>query len=842
MGEVYLARDLVLGRQVAIKVVSAAHTADPAANARLLREARAAATLDHAGICSVYDVQVDRDGRTYIVMQYVEGETLAQRLARGPLDVASALQLAAEVADALAVAHTNGIIHRDLKPQNIMLGAGGRPKLLDFGIAHVDVPPEAAAEIATHTATEDWSSGAIVGTPAYMSPEHVLRRPVDARSDLFSLGAVLFECLTGRPAFQATSDIETWGRVVYVAPPAPSSINPQVPAAADAVVSRLLAKEPAERFASASEAARALRAVPGIESAFEGRRRHRALTVAAVLFVAALGVTGWAGWMKWHTPPPQVAASPVIAVLPLDNLSADAALEYVGAGMAETMSTKLATLSGVTVVSRAEVHDARQRNADVPKLSRAMGLTYIVIGSVQQAAGRLHVTISLLGADGRTILPGAARIYEDALENVFELQRRIAEDLSLQIVGRLSGEQRAHLAQTPTTSVQAMSAYWRGRALMDKPGPQPIAPAIDAFGEAVAFDPTFALGYAGLGSAYWRKYVDTREPQWAAKAVEATERARQLDPDQADVRLALATVYNGLGRAADAIAEATRALTLQPGSYEAHRLLGDIHAARGEIDQAIAECLAAVRLRPDYPAGYRSLGTLLQRAGRYGDAVAAFERLVRLQPDAPFPYQLLGNAHLVSGDVEAAERDYSAALSRGGSFATRSSLGYVHYLRGRFDDAAAEFQKAIDLRPKSATTHWNLGDALRHAGRTADARTAYRQAVALFDADLRINGNDAGSRATRASCLARLGNMAAAQQEIARATSLSPSDQDVQYQRALLALMAGRTSDALDALDSAVAAGYSVPLLRLDQDLSALRGEPRFQALVGDGAVTRRVK
>ncbi len=849
MGEVYLARDAMLRRDVAIKFVSAARLADPAANARLLREARAAATLDHPGICPVYDVQLDRAGHVAIVMQYVEGETLSQRLTRGPLAPAEALALAAAIADALAAAHAHGIVHRDLKPQNVMVTPDGRPKLLDFGIAQADVPTVAVDEIATHTATSAWAPTAMIGTPAYMSPEQVLRKTIDARSDLFSLGAVLFECLTGQPAFLAASDIETWARVVYASPAAPSSFNPRVPASLDAIVARLLAKDPEERFGSAADVATALRDVASepVVSSQRARRSSFARALLVLTFVVGVaGIVAAVGWFRLRGNPatriaaPVAPASPVIAVLPLTNLSGEASLDYVGAGMAETMSTKLAMLPGLAVVSRAEVHDVLQRNADVSKLCRAMGVSYAVTGAVQQAAGRLHVTINLLGPDGKTVVAEGGRIYEDTLDHLFELQRRIAEDLSTQIVGRLSAADRAQLARSPTASVAAISAYWRGRALMERPGPDPIAPALDAFNESVALDGSFALGYAGLGGACWRKYVQTREPQWAAKAVEATERARQLDPDQADVRLALATVYNGVGRLQDAVAEAERVLQLQPSSYEAHRLLGDIRAARGEIDLAIGECLAAVRIRHDYPAGYRSLGVMQLRAGRYADAAASFTRMAQLDPDSPFAYQLLGNAHLAAGMVDAAEQDYSQSLARGGSFATYSSLGYVHYLRGRFDAAAAEYLKAIELRPKNATTHWNLGDAYRQMGRPEDARHAYRDAVSLFDADLQVNPRDAAAIATRATCLARLGALAEAQREVDRAVALLPGDQDVQYQRVLVALMARRPDQAVAALEAAVAAGYSVPLLRLDRDLAPLAADPRFQSLVGPTSGTTR--
>jgi tetratricopeptide (TPR) repeat protein len=292
-GEVYLARDRVLQRQVAIKFVSSARLADPDAERRLVREARAAAALDHPAICSVYDVLTEK-GRTCIVMQYVDGETLAERLKRGPLEPTEAVTLASRIAEGLAAAHAAGIVHRDLKPQNIMLLHDGRPKLLDFGIAQTQLPPDVVASIETHTATEVLHAGAVVGTPGYMSPEQVLRKSVDGRSDLFSLGAVLYECLTGQPAFLASTDVDTWARVVYVVPPAPSSINRAVTPRIDAIVAKLLAKEPAERFASAVDAVAALRAL-GMDRR-PGRYSRRQLIAAVTAVVVAVALVGFAAW------------------------------------------------------------------------------------------------------------------------------------------------------------------------------------------------------------------------------------------------------------------------------------------------------------------------------------------------------------------------------------------------------------------------------------------------------------------------------------------------------------------------------------------------------------------
>ena len=259
MGSVYLARDITLNRDVAIKFIALSKADDATARRRLVREAQAAAALDHPFICSVHEVSTDTDGQPYIVMQFVEGETLADRLRRGPLDPRAALTLTADIADALRAAHAQGVIHRDLKPQNIIMTPSGRPKLLDFGIAHIlqTTTPAIGGDEPTHTNLT--GPNQVIGTPGYMSPEQLQQRPVDGRSDLFALGAVLFECLTGRPAFPGRTSIEIGGHVLMSEAPVVSSLRPELTARHDEIVSRLLAKDPSSRFQSAEELLGALR-------------------------------------------------------------------------------------------------------------------------------------------------------------------------------------------------------------------------------------------------------------------------------------------------------------------------------------------------------------------------------------------------------------------------------------------------------------------------------------------------------------------------------------------------------------------------------------------------------
>ena len=316
MGEVYLARDVTLRRDVAVKFVAGAIPASDVLTRRLLQEARAVAAIDHPGICPVHDVGVDSTGRPYMVMQYVPGETLAARLARGSLPVADALRTCGHIADALAAAHRRGIIHRDLKPQNVMLTPTGQPKLLDFGIAKVLPTYESAATETTITSLTDTQH--VAGTPAYMSPEHIQQQPLDGRSDLFSLGCIVFECLTGRRAFQGKQPIEVLGQVLHVQPAAPSTLRPELGERHDDLCRRLLAKDPSQRFQSAEEVVDALRMLqPDVSTVVVGSskqswvsrlRSHWTLVITICLAVIVAGLSAWL-WMRPRLPtPPEDAA------------------------------------------------------------------------------------------------------------------------------------------------------------------------------------------------------------------------------------------------------------------------------------------------------------------------------------------------------------------------------------------------------------------------------------------------------------------------------------------------------------------------------------------------------
>jgi serine/threonine-protein kinase len=843
MGEVYLAYDSRLDRRVALKSPSDAWLTDPEARPRLQREARAAARLSHPNIAAVYDV-LEADGRPFIVMEFVEGETLGALLARGRPPIERALAIGIALCDALAAAHAAGVIHRDLKPGNVMITPGGTLKVLDFGLAKTP---------GSEPLTAITTPGRVMGTPGFVAPEQLLGRPATARSDVYSAGAILFELFAGRTPW---ADAKSESIALLAPPPRVDSIAPDVPSDLADAVARALAPEPADRPESAAILASELRRIAGrvqtrtttgitVDRIPAGYARpftrSRVATIVAAVTALAIGIPVWQRERAPRVPSPATSApTPVVAVLPLDIMSGDPALQYLGAGLADTLRTKLAGVRGLAVVSRSEIMDALRRQSEPPALMRALGATWLVTGGVQETSDHIQVTVNLLTGDAKTIAAG--EVFEDLRSNIFALQEHVAERLAAHMLGRVSEADRAQLSAASTNSVDALSNYYRGRKLLEIPGPERVGDAIGAFEAAVAADPNYAEGLAGLADAYWRKYVETRDASFARSAVEAAQRASRIDPSQVDVRYALATIYQGSGRPDDAVAQLAAFVEQQPTYESALRMLGDVYRSRGQRDQAIAQYRKALIVRPDYWVTYRSIAQAELEAARYDDALAAARRVTALQPDSPIGYQLVGTIDAAKGDLPAATRSFEDSIKRGGSPATYSTLGTVYYLQGRYADAAVAYREAIARRPNSALTHRNLGDALRQLHRDDEARAAYTDAIRLYDADLTVNPRDAVAIATRATCLARTARVKQAVADSDRALRLAPDNPDVLYERTLVLLASDRRGDAVAAAARAAAAGYSLELLKGDADVAPLTQDPRFRTLTAGSAASRRVR
>ena len=833
MGAVWLAEDTRLHRQVALKTLRSADDHDARSRAGLMREARAAAALNHPHIATVYDV-LEHDGQVVIVFEYVEGETLSARLARDPLAGPEAVGIACQIAQALVMAHAQGIVHRDLKPANVIVGAGGQVKVLDFGIARLlSIGTTQTAGKGGETA----SGPGFIGTPGYAAPEQMVSSAVDERADLYALGVMLFEMISGRRPFPGNDAAALASSKLGQDAPPLSSTGRLVPPDLARIVDALLARDRDRRPATAADVLAQLRSVygqPGTGALGAGARRRvlAPVLIGAAVLLAAVSAGVWSMWRP--APAPSPSAPPVVAVLPLANMSGDASRDFVAAGIAESLISSLAALPTVTVLSRASVAEARGRLSQPSALAKDLGATYLVEGSVQESGGQLRVSLTLVRPD-RSVAWGDN--VEGAFERIFELQSRLASALTSALSVRVSASERAQMNERPTTSPEALSAYWQGRALLERSDVKGnIEAAVTAFNRAIQLDARFALAHAALGQAYWRKYNDTRNAEWTTRSIEEGNTALRLDPGRAEVRFTLAVTLDGSGRRAEAIEELQRALVLQPNYDEARRLLGRVLARQGRIDEAIAEFKKAIALRPS-ASTYSAMGLSLLAAARYSEAAEAFEQVVTLEPDNAAGFQQLGTAYQYLGDSGRALEHYRRALAIRPSAAAYSNIGALYHGQRQYADAVDAYTKAIAIRPNSATTHRNMGDALAKLGRAAEAKAAYLAAVRLAEAELKVNPADAGVLASLAVYLQKTGDAKAAGARIAAALKKDPRNPEVLYRAAVVSALAGQRREAIAALQAAVAQGYSLASIAGGDEFEVLRGTPEFTKLVSPRGV-----
>lgn len=831
MGEVYLAEDSRLRRQVALKRLTDRTLDSTEGRARILREARAAAKLHHPAVATVFDV-VEAADDVWIVMEYVEGETLAARLERGQLPLATALDLGVQIAEGVAAAHAHGVLHCDLKPLNIHLTPAGVAKILDFGLAQR--PAEEVASDETRMTAHNVSgidSRSTRGTPGYMAPERLSGVRPDARSDIYSLGVVLFELLTGRRPFAGPDLVAIAAMALTTPAPAVSSLVPDIPAPLNDAIARALASDPAARFQGVDELVETLRAC---RDGRAPRRRSRvgvAIAAAAgvlVLLAAGMGLRGW--WPAGVDGVSRRAGVAALVVKPFANLSGDVTNDYLGVGIADNLTTKLAALPHVTVMSRATTAAYLADHPNSATLARDLGAQYIVDGGVARSGDRLNVTITLLQPDGAVAW---AREYTGGVEGLFALQENLARGVAGGLNLVLTPDDRDALAARPTDNVEAFADYSQGQVFLDRRDVEGnVDRAVTLFEQALRKAPEFADAHAGLASAYWQKYVDTKDAAWTIRAINAGLDAVRFDPAQANAHVALATIYNGLGRTPAAIEELEAALARQPNHDDAHRLLGDIYAADGRIDDAVAAFDRAIAIRPSYWQNHNRLAVALMRAGRFVAATASLRRVTELQPDSALGFNNLGAVALMEGDLTLARTSLERGIAIEPRYSNLSNLGTIHYFEGRFGAARDAYERALAIRPDDMGLHRNLGDALARLGDGTEARREYTRALELADNQLRVNPRDAPTLALVGLLEAKLGRKADARTHVDAALDIAPSNSEILYRSAVVAALAGEHDRALAAFKDALAQGYSAALADRDPDLQTLNTLPEFRALL----------
>ena len=692
MGEVWRARDERLERDVALKLLLPGTLADEAARKRFRREALSLSQLNHPNIATVFDFNTEA-GLDFLVMEYVAGPVVTERLAKGPLPEAEVARLGVQLADGLAAAHAQGIIHRDLKPANVRLTPDGRLKILDFGLAKLVRPTEGRS--LTESLTE---AQALIGTLAFMAPEQVRGEAVDARSDLWSAGLVLYELATATRAYKEEHSAQVLYAILNQTPAAPRSLNGRVSAGLEAIILKCLEREPGRRYQAATELAADLQRLLGgltvqAEQARVQARRVRTLSIAvpvAVVAVLALLTALNVGDVRTRLFAPAPIRS--IAVLPLANLSGDASQEYFADGMTEALINDLGQVGSLRIISRTSVMQYKQTKKGLKEIARELDVDAVVEGSVARSGERVRISTQLVNARKDRQL--WAQSYERELRDVLVMQGEIARAIVAEVRAKVTPEQATRLASAQQVDPEAQEAYLRGRYFITQWTESGARTAIEYFERALSRDPRMAPAYAGLAEGYYMlgagglEAIPPREGY--EKAREAALKALGIDDNLSNAHMVLAAVYQ---------------------EYD------------WEFAKAEKENERAIELNPNNGVALSDYAQLVEYYRRDSPrAIALATRAVEVDPLTPFVHANLVARYYYAGQFDQAEAEARKALATDPNFwVTRWILGDVYAAEGMHPEAIAELKRASDLSSGNTFVRASLGFALAKAGRRAEA-------------------------------------------------------------------------------------------------------------------------
>ena len=714
MGEVYRARDTRLGRTVALKVLPGEATADPDRRQSFEEEARTVASLNHPNICVLYDIgesvpaapqpsagtadperageqasrRANPDPVHYLVMEHLDGTSLAERLVNGPLPLEQALDVAIQMADALGKAHGNGVVHRDVSPANVMLTKSGA-KLLDFGLATLvaQEPGQDPSRIRTHL---DPLRHRLIGTPYYMSPEQARGQPADCRSDIFSMGVLLYEMVTGRRPFEGTNLVSVLASILRDAHDPVTRVNPSLPVQLGPIIDKCLEKDPARRWQAAAQLQHRLESLR-VDLQSAARTTHRS-----------------------------------IAVLPFSDMSEARDQGYLCEGIAEEVLYALSRVKGLRVASRASAFRYRAAGADPAEIGSALQVTTLLDGTVRRSGDRIRITVTLVAVDDGFCM--WSERYDRDVHDIFALQDEIARAVvnALEITLSSADREAAHRLSTP--NLDAYDSYLRGRSYFFRFDKRSVGYARELFEQAITIDPSYGRAYAGISDCSAYLYMNVgRNPADLERAMQAAEAALKVAPDMADAHSSLGTALSMLGRHAEAEAAFQRAIALNPNLFEAHYFYARDAFAQGKLDLAIREYEEASRVRPeDYQSpllvaqSYEDLGhpDLAKICRLRGVAIA--EAHLKLMPDDARALYMGANGLVALGDV-----------AKGLEWATRAvgmgpddpmllyNVACIFSLANRVDEALGYIEAAVanGMRLRGWLEHDSNLDNIRNTPR-----------------------------------------------------------------------------------------------------------------------------
>lgn len=833
MGAVYQAYDLDLNRTVALKLVRPELMVHPEAMQRFKQELLLASKISHRNILRIHDLG-DVAGTKFISMAFVDGSDLHHILqSQGKLTIERTLSISKQLCAALDAAHSESVVHRDMKPQNIMLDKDDHVFVSDFGLAK-SIESEGGMTM----------TGELLGTPRYMAPEQIECKPVDGRTDLYALGLIMYEMLTGDVPFQAESTFQLMYKRANEAPPEPKAANPDIPDWLNQVVMKCLERDPARRYASARAILNDLelqQSPSGFSPSMSIRlpqmavnvpvkkRTFVAILAGALIITSGLAVVGYRYMHKASTEQAVAAPERRVAVLPIKVLGDEAQLGYVGTGITEALISKLSQLKELNVASAFAVQKV---NADkpIPEIAKSLGVSYVVQGSVQGSGDDLLVVLNLLDAQGKPV-GQTLQPFSGKRQDLLTLEDNMFSALQ----PALSTSAQPTVAFHPTENTTAYELYLKGRNTFTRGelDPKNVQAAIGYYDQATKADPNFALAWAGLADAYLRVYKSSKDPNASQQALAAAQQANRIPGADSipEVQYTLGSVLNASGKTAEAVSVLQDALKLAPNSDETYRRLGDTYRAAGKKDEAIAAYKKAIELNPYFWFNYNLLGTTSYRFGMYDQALAAFKKVTELDPNNAAAYANMGVIYFTENKWSDAVTTFEKSLSLKPTADTYSNLATQYFYLHKYDKAVENYEKAIALGPKDQFLMGNLASGYWWAGDKPKALKAYDEAIVLASKELQVNPRDANVMGNLALYYAEKGDIRNGQMMIGRARQIADSV-DLTYYNAEIEYLAGRKKEAVAALQDALKKGYSLEIAKADPWFGNAFQEPEFQAVL----------
>jgi serine/threonine protein kinase/Flp pilus assembly protein TadD len=752
MGEVYLAQDTKLDRQVALKILPREFAEDKDRMSRFVREAKSASALNHPNIITIYEIG-EIDSTHFIAAEYITGETLHSRLTQNPLDLKTALDLAIQIASALDAAHRVGIIHRDIKPENVMIRPDGLVKILDFGIAKLSEPPTVVGglgvdeDAATAIKPQSTSPGMIIGTAHYMSPEQAKGKGVDARTDIFSFGIVCYEMLTSRRAFAGENALDAIGAILHKEPTPLKQILPSLPTEIERIVNKTLRKDRDERYQTArdlltdlKDAKRELEfqdtlertsaphreepktemmtapataepqsATSSAEFITEEIKKHKlGFALGVLMLLALIGVGVWFFYLRSST-----GSAPIdsIAVLPFQNRSADADTEYLSDGLAESLIYRLSQLPNLKVSPTSSVFRYKGKETDAIKIGSELGVNAVMTGRIAQRGENLTISVELVDVRNNKLLWGEQ--YERKISELLVTQREIAAEIANKLQLKLSGEGEQRLAKKYTDNNEAYQLYLKGRFYWNKRDGESFRKAIEQLKAAADKDPNFALAFVGLADCYalLPEYGNTPSSEALPQAKIYAERAHQIDDSLGEALISLANVNSLSWNWAEADNEFKRGIELNPNYATGYKWYGLQLGTLSRFDEALPKLKRAQELEPLSISISLNLADIYFMKGDLNAAVEQCQRTIELDPNWYYAHQYLGLGYLKQGRTAEAltEAEKSVELSKRHSIPL-GVLGYIYAQTGKRNEAAAILE---ELRERFAKRQANGYDVAR---------------------------------------------------------------------------------------------------------------------------------